>query len=190
MWAGRRPLYRRAILHRAERCLACVTCKQHVGARAGERLFLSQYTILLTTHGRWNGCSCPNTRLCIVSSRHATPIVQNSRRHACVRAACAGITGGPCACVSIVERARARVRERERARGRESEKDAHACMHTRIQTYIREAARAQVCPWLHVCLMGQAAVRVRVRTSAQGRRGLLCVGIHPFHQTQQGGRPC
>ena len=138
-------------------------------ARAVERLFLSQYTIVYRE----------------LTTRHA-----HSRRHACVRAACAGITGGPCACVSIVERARARVRERERARGRESEKDAHACMHTRIQTYIREAARAQVCPWLHVCLMGQAAVRVRVRTSAQGRRGLLCVGIHPFHQTQQGGRPC
>ena len=164
MWAGRRPLYRRAILHRAERCLACVACKQHVGARAGERLFLSQYTILLTTHGRWNGCSCPNTRLCIVSSRHATPLVADTHAYGLPVPESQAARAHACLSVSIVERARARVRERERARGRESEKDAHACMHTRIQTYIREAARAQVCPWLHVCLMGQSAVRVRVRT--------------------------
>ena len=33
----------------------------------------------------------------------------------------------------------------------------HACMH--------EAARAQMCRCLHVCLIGQALVRVRGRTS-------------------------
>ena len=102
-------------------------------------MFLSQYTILLTTHGRWNGCSCPNTRLCIVSSRHATPMVADT--HAYGLPVPESQAARAHACLSERERAPACVRESEREGERARKTHMHACIHAYRRTYVKRPVR-------------------------------------------------